>query len=34
MVVRGQLVCVVYVIQVLNGGEGTVRCVSVPSVRC
>ena len=30
MVVRGQLVCIGSVSQVLNGGEGTVGCVSVP----
>ena len=29
MVVRGQLVCIGSVSQVLNCGEGTVRCVSV-----
>ena len=30
MVVRGQLVCIDSVRQVLNGGEGTTGCVSVP----
>ena len=29
MVVRGQLVCIGSVGQVLNGGEGTFGCVSV-----
>ena len=30
MVVRGQLVCIGSVSQVLNGGEGPGGCVSVP----